>query len=152
MTSSVLTRNYLFKVSNWSTRIRCEMCSLRRGHCSSVENVNCKHISNFLIVIGFEQTKDIFSCWKDKTFWRQDQVYHALCCSHLVWPKFIKKWFLKLYHHKPRGESVRNFCEGVYFRLWFCLKRCRWHWKWPAAHLSFYHLLFIDFARWKTTS
>ena len=31
------------------------------------------------------------------------------------------------------GESVRNCCEGVYFRHWFCLKRCSSHSKWPAV-------------------
>ena len=63
--SSVPTRNYLFKVSNWNTRIRCENCSRLRmktlERCqwrrSSVFIVNCEHISNFLLIIDFEQAK-----------------------------------------------------------------------------------------------
>ena len=66
--SSVPTRNYLFKVSNWNTRIRCENCSRLRmktlERCqwrrSSVFIVNCKHISNFLLIIAFEEAK---ICW-----------------------------------------------------------------------------------------
>ena len=44
-------------------------------------------------------------------------------------------WFAKSYthHHNPMGESVKNFCEGVYFRLWFSLKRCDLHSKCSAA-------------------
>ena len=83
--------------------------------------------------------------WKDKYFWRQDRVYHALCCSISVWTKFINKWHLNLYHHNPTGESVRNICEGVNFRCSFWLKRCRSHTKWPAVHLSFYR-----FCSWLT--
>ena len=30
-------------------------------------------------------------------------------------------------------ESMRNFCEGVYFRRWFGLKRCSSHSKWPTV-------------------
>ena len=71
------------------------------------------------------------SYWKDKHFWR---VYHALCWSIL---KFINKLHLNLYLHNPTGESVKNFCEGVYFRLLFWLKRCGSYSKWPAVHLSF---------------
>ena len=66
--SSFPTRNYLFKVSNWNTRIRCENCSRLRmktlERCqwrrSSVFIVNCEHISNFLLIIDFEQAK---VCW-----------------------------------------------------------------------------------------
>ena len=65
---SVPTRNYLFKVSNWNTRIRCENCSRLRmktlERCQwrrpSVFIVNCEHISNFLLIIDFEQAK---VCW-----------------------------------------------------------------------------------------
>ena len=74
------------------------------------------------------------SYWKDQHFWRQDRVYHALCCNIL---KFISKWHLILYLHNLTSESVKNFCEGIYFRLSFCLKNCDSYSKWPAVHLSF---------------
>ena len=53
----------LFKVSNWSTRIRCENCSRLRiktlERCwwrhSSVCIVNCEHVSSFVLIIDFEQ-------------------------------------------------------------------------------------------------
>ena len=62
--SSVPARNYLFKVSSWSTRIRCENCSrlkmsktLERFQWrrSSVFIVSCEHISNFVLIIDLEQ-------------------------------------------------------------------------------------------------
>ena len=65
---SIPTRNYLFKVSNWSKRITCENC-LRLGkkpleQCqwrrSRVCIVNCESISNFRLIIDFEQAK---VCW-----------------------------------------------------------------------------------------
>ena len=92
MISSVSTRNYLFKVSNWNTRIRrgncsrsrmktLEQCQWRR---SSVYVVKCKHISNFLLIIDFEQAK---VCWiyieKINTFEDKIRYIMRLCCSNL---------------------------------------------------------------------
>ena len=63
MISSILTRNYLFKVSFSSTKISCKNCSrlrmkplerLQWRH-SSVCIVNCEHISNYLLFIDFKQ-------------------------------------------------------------------------------------------------
>ena len=49
------------------------------------------------------------------------------------------------------GESVRNFCLGVLLQTFIqAKKKYGSHSKWPAVHLSFYQLLFIDLARWKT--
>ena len=133
--SSVPARNYLFNVSYSSTRIRCdaEDWTWRQWRCSS--------ISSLLLTVNiFPTCSNCWlwtgkrlpgSYWKDKHFWR---VYHALCCSIL---KFINKLHLNLYLHNPTGESARNFYEGVYFRLWFWLKRCGSYSKWPAVHLSF---------------
>ena len=115
--SSVPERNYLFKVSYSSTRIWCENCW----------GLNMKTKRHFSVFIK----RLLGSNWKDKHFWR---VYHGLCCSIL---KFINKLHLNLYLHNPTGESVRNFCEGVYFRLSFWLKYCGPYSKWPAVHLSF---------------
>ena len=81
----VPTRNYLFKVSNWSTMIGCENCSKLRmktiERCqwrrSSFYIVNCKHISNILLIIHFEQAK---VCWvrteKINTF--QDKIRYIM--------------------------------------------------------------------------
>ena len=133
----------LFKIKNKDTRT-ISMASL-----SSVVIVNCDLILNFFSNNFFKvccvHTENI----NGKHFWRQD--HHALCLSSLkVWPQFINKQHLQLYQHSPTGESERNFCEGVYFRRWFWLKKCGSHSKWSAAHLSFYQLFFIDFACWKT--
>ena len=74
----------------------------------------CEHISNFVLIVDFEQAKRcLVQIEKTNTF--------------------INKLRLNLYHHNPTGESVRNFCEGVYFRRWFWLKRCSSHSKWPAV-------------------
>ena len=145
--SSVPAMNYLFKVSHWSRRIRCEKCSRLRmktlERCewrhSSVFIVNYEHISSFVLIIEFEQAK---VCWvhieKKNTF--EDKIGYIMryVAVFWVWTKFINKWHLNLYHQNPTGESVGNICKGVYFRRWFWLKRCRSHTKWPAAHLSFY--------------
>ena len=61
--SSLPARNYLFKVTNWSTNRRCEnysrlrmktleRCQWRR---SSVSIVNCEHISKFALIVYFQQ-------------------------------------------------------------------------------------------------
>ena len=144
---SVPTRNYLSNVSNWSTKIRCKNCSRLRmktqERCqwrhSSISNVNCKHISNFLLIINFEQA-NFFWIHIEKKNPFEDKIRYIMryVVVIYVWPKFINKKHLKLYHDNPTGESVRNFCEGVYFKRWFWLKRCGSHSKWPAAHLSFY--------------
>ena len=127
------TRNYLFKVSYWNTRIRFENCfGLRMNTMAPLLTVNIfRTCSNCWLWTGKRLPG---SYWKNKHFWRQDRVYQALCCSIL---KLITKWHLNVYLHNPTGESVRNFCERVYFRLWFWLKRCGSHSKWLAVHLSF---------------
>ena len=53
-------------------------------HCSGVFIINCEQFSKFALTVDFEEGN---VCWvhveKTKYFWRQDQVYHALCCSTL---------------------------------------------------------------------
>ena len=69
MISFVSARNYLFKVSNLSTRIKCESSLVLRmpiltifnidnvsDVVSSVFIVNCENISNFVLIVDFEQT------------------------------------------------------------------------------------------------
>ena len=52
-------------------------------HQSSVFIVNCEHISNFFLIVGFEQVKVCpVHIEKRNTFRKQDQVYHALSCSN----------------------------------------------------------------------
>ena len=86
MISSVPARNYMFKVSNWSTRIRCENCSRLRmktlERCqwrrSSIFIINCQ-----LIIVKCEQAN---VCWVhiEKTnTWREHRAHHALCCRIL---------------------------------------------------------------------
>ena len=89
--SSIPVRNYMFKTSNLNTRVRCENCSRLRmltltpckWCCSSVLIVNCEHISNFVLTVDFGCNCLLGWYWKDKHFWGQDWVYHALCCSIL---------------------------------------------------------------------
>ena len=69
MISFVSARNYLFKVSNLSIRIKCESSLVLRmpmltifnidnvsDVVSSVFIVNCENISNFVLIVDFEQT------------------------------------------------------------------------------------------------
>ena len=82
--SSILARNYPFKLSNWRTRIRCDNCSrLRmkilercRWRRSSVFIVKCEHISNFVLTVDFEQAN---------VFW----VHICYVVVFHVWTKFI---------------------------------------------------------------
>ena len=95
VTSPVPTRNYLSKVYNWSTRIRCENCSRLRmkapercqRRLSSVSIVNSKYISNFFLIIDFEQA-NVF--WI-KTF--EDKIWYIkrYVVVIYVWPKCINK-------------------------------------------------------------
>ena len=101
----VPARNYLFKVSNWSTRIRCENCSKLRiktlERCqwrhANVFIVNCEHISSFVLVVEFEQAN---VCWvhieKKNTF--EDKIRYVMLYVAVfsVGTKFINKWHLKI--------------------------------------------------------
>ena len=75
MISCVPAMNYLFKVSNWSTRVKCENFSRLRvmtlERCewrhSSVFIVNCEHISSFALIGEFEKANVLLgSYWKKK--------------------------------------------------------------------------------------
>ena len=150
---SIPARNYLFKVTNWSTRIRCENCSRLRmkitercqWRLSSVCIVNCEHISNFVLIIDFEQA-NVFWVNIEKINTFEGKIRYIMCSVALfqAWTKFINKKHLKLYHCNPTGESVRNFCEGVYFRRWFWLKRYGSYSKWPAVHSTFYRFCSLE--------
>ena len=108
--TNVPARNYLFKVSNWSTRIRCENCSKLRiktlERCqwrhSNVFIVNCEHISSFVLIVEFEQAN---VCWVhiEKTNTFEDKIGYIMryVAVFSVWTKFINKWHLNLSHHNP---------------------------------------------------
>ena len=150
---SIPTMNYLSKVSNGSARIRCENCSRLRTktqeRCqwrrSNAYIVNCKHISIFFLFIDFEQA-NVFWIPIEKINTFEDKIRYIMryVVVIYVWPKFINKKHLKLYHDNPTGESVRNFCEGVYFKRWFWLKRCGLQSKWAAGNLSFYRFCLLE--------
>ena len=83
--SSVPARKYLFKVNNWSTRIRCENCLILRMKTlepcpwchSNVFIVNCERISNFVLISDVE--KGNFYCVnieKINTF--EDKIRHLM--------------------------------------------------------------------------
>ena len=154
MISSVPAMNYLFKGSNWSTRIRFKNCSRLRmktperwqRHHSSVFIVNCDRISSFALIVEFEQGNVWWVHIENKNI-LEDKIRYIMryVAVFSVWTKFIDKWHLNLYHHNTTGESVRNICEGVYFRCWFRLKRCRSNTNWPAVHLHFLQIsLLLD--------
>ena len=106
---SVPARNYLFKVSNWSRRIRCENCSklriktlerLQWRH-SNVFVLNCEHISSFVLIVEFEQAN---VCWVhiEKTNTFEDKIGYIMRYDAVfsMGTKFINKCYLNLYHHK----------------------------------------------------
>ena len=83
-------------------RTRCEKCSrlrmktLKRSqwHRSSVFIVNYEHISNFLLVIDFEQAK---------VSWVHIKKVNTF--ENKIRLSFVNKYHLKLYYHNPMGES-----------------------------------------------
>ena len=98
--SFVPARNCLFNVSNWSTKIRCENCSRLRIEIlkwchwchSSVFIGNCKHISNFVLILDFEQAN---VCWvhieKINNFEDKIEYLMRYVVALQVWTKFINK-------------------------------------------------------------
>ena len=90
--SFVPARNYLFKVSNLSTRISHYSCSVLRMSVLTIFNIND---ANDVIIMSLLLTENIrqtcSNCWlrtgkrllglywKGKPFWRQYWAYHALC-------------------------------------------------------------------------
>ena len=91
MISIVPARNYLFKISNLRTRIRFKSCSILRlsvltifnindanGVVLSVFIVNCKHISNFVLIVDFEQA-NICSVHIEKASIFEDKIEHIMC-------------------------------------------------------------------------
>ena len=103
--SSVPTRNYLFKVRNWSTRIRYENCLRLR----TMSMALFQYISNFLLIIDFEQT-NVCSVNIENINTFEDNIMRSIAVFS-VWTKFINKKYLKLYYHNPPGESVRIFAK-----------------------------------------
>ena len=104
--SCVPARNYLFKVSNWSARVRYENCSrlriktlerFQKRRCS-VFIVNCEHISDLFLIVDFEQAN---VCWahieKTNTFEEKIQYIMRYVVVFSVWTKFIKAWFPQWY-------------------------------------------------------
>ena len=145
--SPVPARKNLFKVTNWSTRIRWEHSS--RLKMTTLEWCHWRRsivfLVNFVLIIDFEEA-NVYWGHAEKINTIEDKIRYIMryVVPFQVWAKFINKKHLELYHHNPTGESVRNFCEGIYFRWRFCLKRCSSHLKWPAIIC-----LFIDFVHWK---
>ena len=129
MGEKILFREAWFLISSVPARNSCSKLAIKHKN-KAWKLLRIKHEDSGVAPVSSLLTVNIFpTCFnfkeanvsrvhvKKKHFWR---VHHALCCSIL---KFINKLHLNLYLHNPTGESVRNFCKGVYFRLWFWLKR-----------------------------
>ena len=109
--SNVPAMNYLFKVSNWSTRTRCEYCSRLRvkilEQCqwlhSSVFIVNCEHISSFGLIVEFEQA-NVWWVHIKKTDTFEDKMplsFKMTCCTFvflqiLVAGRLIRSYLTQL--------------------------------------------------------
>ena len=79
MISLAPVRNYLFKISSLSTRIRCESCSILRMSTVVLVSlfVNCEHISNFVLIVDFEQANVCLThIEKSNTF--EDKIGHIM--------------------------------------------------------------------------
>ena len=78
--SFVPPRSYLFKVSNLSTRIICiknvSVNNVQYERCQSrAFIINCKHISNFVLIIAFEQA-NVYLVHKAITF--EDKIEYIM--------------------------------------------------------------------------
>ena len=132
--SCVPARNYRFKVSYSSTRIRCEnFWGLSKKAMVLLQCLHCQLWTYFqhVLIVDFEQAN---LC---RVHIERISNFEGCIMHYIVVYWNLLTLHLNLYLHNPTGESVRNFCEGVYFRLWFWLKRCGSYSKWPAVHLSF---------------
>ena len=81
MISSIPKRNYLFKVSNCKRKNRVWKLFLIKTNVNGAVLVSISltvNVLSFLLIIDFEQAK----VWKDKRFWRQDQVYFSVTKIH----------------------------------------------------------------------
>ena len=91
--SFVPAKSYLLKASNLSTRVRCESCSFLRMSMLAIFNINdvnwcqlhgfsvfivdCKHISNFLLIVDSEQANVcLVHIEKASTF--EDKIGHMM--------------------------------------------------------------------------
>ena len=93
---SFLAKNYLFKVSNWSTRIRYENCSKEDSRTMSlalyVFTVKCEHVSRLVLTVDFEQAS---VCWvhiKDRNTF-DSKITYIMCYAVVfsLWTRFINK-------------------------------------------------------------
>ena len=59
---------------------------------SSVYIVNCKHISNILVIIDFEKA-NVFWVYIEKINTFKDKIRYIMCYVVVIyaWPKFINK-------------------------------------------------------------
>ena len=122
--SSVPERNYLFKVSNWSTKIRCSNCSILRM--KTLERCRWRHLMSLLLTVNIFQT--LFNCWLC-TSKRLLEITSRMSCVILEYFQCEQNlstnsmWWMK------------NSCKGFY------LHRCGSHSKCPSVHLFFLHIL-----------
>ena len=102
--SFVPPRSYLFKVSNLSTRIICiknvNVNNVQYERCQSrVFIVNCKHISNFVLIIAFEQA-NVYLVHKAITF--EDKIEYIM---HYV---YIMRILCLYYAYFKREQSLET--------------------------------------------
>ena len=102
--SFVPPRSYLFKVSNLSTRIICiknvNVNNVQYERCQSrVFIVNCKHISNFVLIIAFEQAS-VYLVHKAITF--EDKIEYIM---HYV---YIMRILCLYYAYFKREQNLET--------------------------------------------
>ena len=134
--SSVPARNYLFKVSYSSTRIRCGNCwGLSMKTIALLQCLHCQLWTYFqhALIVDFEQAN---FC---RVHSKKISTFEGCIMRYVVvyWNLLTNCIWTYIFIHNPTGESVQKFCEGIYFRLWFWLKSCGSYSKWPAVHLPF---------------
>ena len=90
MISLAPAKNYLFNVSNLSTRIRCDSI-LRMSMLTIFNNndvngvvlvsffINYKHISNFVLIVDFEQV-NVCLVHIEKANIFEDKIVHIMSC------------------------------------------------------------------------
>ena len=129
----VFFRTRLGKILLWQKFLKRESLNLRLSMLTifNIDDVNgvvvvslfnCERISNFVLIIDFE---NVNAClvYIEKAINFEDKIGYIM-------------HYVVLYHQNPTGESVRNFCEGVWFRCSFRLKMT----------CCMYICLFTDFA------
>ena len=100
--SYVPTRNYLFKVSNWSTRIRCGNCS--RLRLKTLERCQWRRSSAYCSLLTYFKLPSNYWIWTDRgllgLYWKNKHFKDKI--------RYILRYVIVIYEGSHRRCSVKK--------------------------------------------